>query len=220
MPYDEIVPHFLGTDAGSIERQDHGRGSRARLASYCLKDCVLVLLLLEKKMAVQNAFAFARFTHMTLGRFMGNKVQVLVYNTEIRYAIEQHYFVPYVTTEPILNAGNLTGGYVFDVLRGYYDIVATLDFASLYPNIIRGHNLCPMTLLPKAPHPLPPGLTDADVEEAPDGNRYVRPHILVGATPRNLTHVLNLRAELRKAGKEAMQLGSNLAFYIFFLFFY
>lgn len=33
---------------------------------------------------------------------------------------------------------------------GYYDRpVATLDFASLYPSIMMGHNLCYTTLLPK-----------------------------------------------------------------------
>jgi DNA polymerase delta subunit 1 len=42
------------------------------------------------------------------------------------------------------------GATVLDPIRGFYDCpITTLDFASLYPSIMMGHNLCYSTLVPK-----------------------------------------------------------------------
>ena len=42
------------------------------------------------------------------------------------------------------------GAYVLDPIPGFYQQpIATLDFASLYPSIMRAHNLCYTTLVNK-----------------------------------------------------------------------
>lgn len=44
--------------------------------------------------------------------------------------------------------GKFEGAFVLDPVRNFYEVpVATLDFASLYPSIMRAHNLCYSSLI-------------------------------------------------------------------------
>ena len=91
------------------------------------------------------------------------------------------------------------GAFVLDPQAGFHeDIVATLDFASLYPSEMRMHNMCPSTLLKSHAHAESLGLVRGrDYEEVASGFLFVCKSVKQGVLPRIETE---LHAE-RKAAK-------------------
>lgn len=62
--------------------------------------------------------------------------------------VEAMYVKEYVFNSFPAQVRAFDGATVLDPLPGFYtDPVATLDFASLYPSIMHGNNICPSTLL-------------------------------------------------------------------------
>jgi DNA polymerase delta subunit 1 len=82
----------------------------------------------------------------------------------------------------------------------YQTPIATLDFASLYPSIMRAHNLCYTTLLsPSQVARMKP----EDYETSPCGHSFVRAHIRVGLLPAILAELLDARSQAKKDMKKA-----------------
>lgn len=89
------------------------------------------------------------------------------------------------------------GAIVLDPLVGLYQaLIATLDFASLYPSLMRSHNLDARTLLESREHAYQQGLGDDDIQKWGD-YWWVRPHVCEGIAPRALTYLLEKRKQVR-----------------------
>ena len=63
----------------------------------------------------------------------------LIDSLVIRLADVQHVAVP--LTGSAEAEGQITGGYVHDVEAGLHPWIAVLDFKSMYPSIMIGHNI-------------------------------------------------------------------------------
>ena len=93
------------------------------------------------------------------------------------------------------------GATVLEPKAGFYNTpIATLDFASLYPSIMRAHNLCYTTLLsPEAAAKL----TDDQKEKSPCGHWFVRASVRKGLLPTILGELLTARSQAKKDMKNA-----------------
>ena len=138
MPYKEMFKKFM---QGPKERQEIG--------VYCVKDTDLPLALINKLAIVPNMVEMAKATWVPLS-FLTERGQGIKVFSQLLYQTRKENML--VIT---LNKGGDTvqepyeGATVLTAKKGaYMEIPITgLDFASLYPTIMRAHNLCHSTLV-------------------------------------------------------------------------
>lgn len=194
-----VSAHFLGDQKDDIHYtaisglQMGDRGTRRRLARYCIKDAQLPCQLFYKLTYLSKTVEMARVAGIPFRYTTQRGEQIKAISGLLRRAKENGYVIPVYEREPGGSNGvEYEGATVIEPVRGYYDIpIATLDFASLYPSIIMAHNLCYTTLLKTGP--LPVGMTDADVTTTPYGSRFVKPHVRKGLLPEMLAAFLGAR---------------------------
>lgn len=121
---------------------------RMDIAVYCIRDVDLPLKLLARLSTLENALEMANATCVPLEYLQTRGQQIRVYSQLIRKARELGFVAPDSDRDAPVPEGKYEGATVLNAERGaYFDIVSALDFASLYPSIIRAHNLCPSTLV-------------------------------------------------------------------------
>ena len=142
-----------------IDLQNGDATSRRRLAIYCLKDALLPIRLIDRLMIMINIVEMARVTGVPITYLLtrGQSVKGTLYSNTVPY--NNHSVLAQILREssvrdlilPVVKVGQsdqFEGATVIDPVRGYYrDPITTLDFASLYPSIMRAHNLCYTTLI-------------------------------------------------------------------------
>jgi DNA polymerase delta subunit 1 len=104
------------------------------------------------------------------------------------------------TAKKAVDGAKFQGATVLEPIKGFYrDPVSTLDFASLYPSIMRAHNLCYTTLLlPDEVHLVPP----EEVTTSPTGDKFVKASTRPGLLPLILTELLTKRKAAKKLMKQ------------------
>ena len=132
---DDVTPaqifEFQGKDA-------HHRGI---VAKYCIQDCRLCNILMDKLCVIPNEIGMAQTCCVPLSfiffRGQGIKVQSLV----ARQCRKDGYLMP--VREKDISGCSYKGATVLNANRGaHFYPVACLDFASLYPSCMLSHNLC------------------------------------------------------------------------------
>ena len=141
MDYREIPILQAGTDA-----------DRARLASYCVHDSVLLARLNTARAMLLEILQFATVFRIPPHwvYFRGQQVRFV---TQLADKARRTERLPMLLNHPSLGfsdvgQGTYEGATVNEPKRGFYrKPVATLDWKSLYPSIMIAHNLCPSTLV-------------------------------------------------------------------------
>ena len=140
MDYREIPVLHHGSDA-----------DRARLASYCVHDSYLLLLLNRARTMVLEVVQFASVFGIPCEWVYFRGQQVRFVAQLLRKAREEEG-VPMLLNVPsggfrgADEAGRFEGATVVEPVRGFYKApVVVCDWASLYPSIMRGYNLCHST---------------------------------------------------------------------------
>lgn len=196
-----VSVHFLGEQKedvppSSMYELQHGtKETRARIASYCLKDTYLPLKIFDKLNILINYSELARATYVPIDFFSTRGASIKVLSQIYREASLSGYLIPDydVTDEP----APYEGGFVMDPFRGFYsDPIAVLDFTSLYPSIIISKNLCYTTLLTKEQFGKVGGI------KSPTNNYFCSHETKEGILPRILKKLLKTRAETKKLLKQ------------------
>ena len=124
-----------------------GAVGRGQIVKYCQVDCDLVVYLLVRLCVLPNIFKMSEVTYTLVDDIANRGQQIKVFNMIARFANSLGYVLN------IIDVGwSTTNGYqgatVIEPTAGYYNTkIITLDFASLYPSIICGYNLCFSTLI-------------------------------------------------------------------------
>ncbi|CAM9102082.1 unnamed protein product [Ectocarpus sp. 8 AP-2014] len=125
------------------------------IAKYCYQDSGLVLKLLDKIKEVYDATEMAKLCTVPLTYIVGRGQQIkcmsLILNRIHGEFVCNYTPVKKKTTadgKQVLNEG-YKGASVIDAKKGFYekDPVVTMDFASLYPSIMRLKQLCYTTIV-------------------------------------------------------------------------
>ncbi|MFQ5719640.1 MAG: DNA polymerase II [Acidobacteriota bacterium] len=178
-----------GTDRGAAILEAF-RHDRQKFVDYNLKDARLVLDILDRLHLIELSVQRSRLTGMPPDR-----VTASIASFDFLYLSE---LTRRGIVAPTVDAGRplgeeTGGGQVLDPAPGLYRNVLVLDFASLYPSLIRTFNIDPLG------HVVRPGPED-DCIRAPNGASFRRPP---GILPSILDDLFPRRAAAKAAGDRA-----------------
>jgi len=144
--------------SASVSELDYGE-----LAAYCLNDSEITLELtrIDDDLVMKLITALSRISYMSLEDVSRQGVSSWIRSIMYCHHRKRNYFIPRAdeiqelkggtTTEAIIKGKKYKGATVVEPRPGVHFKVAVLDFASLYPSIIRNWNLgyetvrCPHT---------------------------------------------------------------------------
>ncbi len=137
MPVKEMFSRFREGDPDKL----------GEVAEYCIKDTELPHRIAEKLCLIQNLIEMAKATWVPLSYLSERGQQIKVYSQICRKARELGFMVPTMYSKATSD-DKYQGATVLDAQTGaYYGPITALDFASLYPSIMRAHNLCYSSLV-------------------------------------------------------------------------
>lgn len=160
MPYKEMFKKYKGTSA-----------DRREIGVYCVKDTDLPLKLVNKLAILPNMIEMAKATWVPAS-FLIERGQGIKVFSQIVYMTRRHDMLVVTLRKPKTPDEPYEGATVLGAKAGAYmeNPITGLDFASLYPTIMRAHNLCHSTLVIDAKYDNVPGVTYKEV----DGHRFVQ----------------------------------------------
>jgi len=196
---------------------------RQLIARYCIQDVVLVQLLTDKLQLLTNAIAMAQVCGVSLNdiitRGQSHKTKSMI----LRETAARGYIFPVfkrdqatghtmcfwhnkVVNSQQMETGNSGKGFkgatVLQAKAGLYkDPVVVLDFASLYPSVMRAYNLSQDTMVQSYEQAAKMGLQKEDVNESPNGFLFANKE--EGILPIILARLLGERKKAKKRMKEA-----------------
>lgn len=186
MPVREIFQRFHDGDPVKL----------GEVAEYCLKDTELPHRIAEHLCMLPNLLEMAKATWVPLSYLSERGQQIKVFSQVCRKARLLGFMVPTMRVDR--NAppeDQYQGATVLEAQTGaYYGPITALDFASLYPSIMRAHNLCYSTLVMDKRYLDLPGVT----------YETYGPHVFVQGVPSLLPEILNELAAFRKKAKRDM----------------
>ena len=223
---DAIGEHFLGQNKvdmpyAQIPIKFQTPEGRLELAVYCVQDSNLVLRLVRSQCKIVNVAAMANVTGVTPDDILNRGQGIRTITLMLKYAQESpvgspRLFMPRGEN----NEGGFKGAVVLPPLRGKYeDAVVCVDFASLYPSIMRAMNMSYETLVSRETIEKQGWVEDVDVRTVPDyvepapGRRlqivhnsancsFVTADVREGLLPKILRELLSERTRVKKEMKK------------------
>ena len=183
-----------------------GPTERAEIATYCVRDVELPLKLMRRLSTLENALQMANAVCCPIDFLQNRGQQIRVYSQLIRKARSLGFVCPDTERPKYGDAPpeKYEGATVLNANRGaYFDIISALDFASLYPSIIRAHCMCPSTLVLDPRYAEVEGIEYYEIETGAGVARFAQDVKCV------VPELLKELAEFRKTAKKDMAATSD-----------
>lgn len=159
---DNVCSELLGTKKIHIAYDDIPKyqqtpEGREFLAQYCVKDAWLPCQIIVKRCKLVNALQMSQVTGVPLTDILhrGQQIRTLLLMLQFVKARcrkdpeHPRWYLPDESAKKPPPIDGFEGAVVIRPLPGFYQTpVVTLDFASLYPSIMRAYNMCFSTLVP------------------------------------------------------------------------
>ena len=184
MPIKEMFTRFKDGDPDLL----------GEVADYCIKDTELPHRIAHKLCLIQNLIEMAKATWVPLSYLSERGQQIKVFSQLARKARELGFMIPTMYSKATSDE-KYQGATVLDAQTGaYYGPITALDFASLYPSIMRAHNLCYSSLVIDPRFANVPGVV----------YEQYGPYRFAQGVPSLLPAILNELAAFRKKAKRLM----------------
>ena len=170
-----VCEKFFGGKKDDVSYQDILEACKSRdphklgvIARYCYQDSWLVLRLVDKMKDVYNGMEMSKLCVVPLS-FIESRGQQVKCMSLILDRIYGSYVCNHVASEEEGVKGGYQGATVIDASAGFHvkDPVVCLDFASLYPSIMRWKNLCYTTYVLDSDFRAIEGVNYEDYETSP-----------------------------------------------------
>jgi len=170
-----------------------------KMADYCVRDTLLPIKLMHKLSTLTNQIEMSKVVCTPISYLNTRGQQIRCYSLLLKHAGNAGFVID--DMEKNMNRDAYVGATVLQPQKGAYvdRVVTCLDFASLYPSIMRAHLMCPSTIVLD------------DTYDHVDGVEYYRvettPGHVVSFAQVETAVVPNLLADLaawRKAAKKDM----------------
>lgn len=159
---DNVCAALLGTKKIHIAYEDipkHQKTPEGRmfLAQYCVKDAWLPCQIIVRRAKLINAIQMSQVTGVPLTEILHRGQQIRTLSLMLQFMkarcrrdrTHHRWFLPDESANKPPPSEGFEGAVVIRPLPGFYQTpVVTLDFASLYPSIMRAYNMCFSTLIP------------------------------------------------------------------------
>ncbi|CRG97181.1 DNA polymerase delta catalytic subunit, putative [Plasmodium gallinaceum] len=171
--------------------------SRKRIATYCIKDGVLPLRLIDKLLFIYNYVEMARVTGTPFVYLLTRGQQIKVTSQLYRKCKELNYVIPSTYIKVNTNE-KYEGATVLEPIKGYYiEPISTLDFASLYPSIMIAHNLCYSTLIKNNNEISELNDDDITVIQGKGNLKFVKKNVKKGILPLIVEELIEARKKVK-----------------------
>ena len=144
-----VAQHFLGTGKDDMPYEQipikfQNPEGRKEIADYCIKDAKLVIDLILHLKKVINLVQMAKVTGCSPTDIVQRGQGIRTITLMLDYCYEDNIFIPNSSK----SSDGFKGAVVLDPSSGFYtDPVICVDFASLYPSIMRAMNMCYSTIV-------------------------------------------------------------------------
>ena len=186
---------------------------RAKIAEYCVQDTVLPLRLLRHLVILENMVEMAKATHVPIDWLIFKGQQIKVFSLITKKARELGYLCPSKPKDVKEEGGKYQGATVLEAKVGaHWNVITCLDFASLYPSIMRAHTMCHSTVvLDEARYGNLPGIeyTLVQVEEGKPPVKFAQVPTEKTVMPALLADLAMYRKKARKEQKAALDRGDS-----------
>ena len=194
---DDEAKHKMDVDASNMDEEWANRPDE--VLAYCVRDAELPLDILGAIQAVRRKEAVAAVAKVPFETAANGSTSQLIDSLVIRLADREHVAVP-LTGSAEAKEGQITGGYFHDVEAGLHPWIAVLDFKSMYPSIMIGHNICYTTRIDPA-QPDPPA--EGRYHTSPIESKFRLAEDRKGMVPALLEDLMAQRDEHKAAIKVA-----------------
>lgn len=178
---------------------EQGAHARGAIAVYCQVDCDLVVLLLERLNVVANTIQMSQVCNTLADDVCNRGQQIKTYNLISRFASARQYILN-VRDSGWDATATYEGATVLEPTLGYYEVpVVTLDFASLYPSLMRAYNLCHSSLVLDEAYKAIPGIKYGRYDIG--GKTWTFQETTPGVLPEILKSLLDARKGMKKKMK-------------------
>lgn len=190
-----------------IFRMQHlGSKERCIVAKYCLKDCRLVSLLINKLEVVTKNIEMANVCYVPLGYLFTRGQGIKLFSLNLKDYRRFNYVFP-VVRKPDEDLGSYEGAIVFNPIPNVsYQAYAVKDFASLYPSSIIHKNMSHETKVVDEEYDNLPGVEYFNAQFIDNDNninyrRFAKTDKL-GVVPTILQNLLKERKAVKKQMKD------------------
>jgi DNA polymerase delta subunit 1 len=195
-------------EIATLNMNEYGR---KRLVAYVKRDAELAVSILRQGASLLSYMEMARVTGLNISSTFERGQMIRFWSLLLRYCRRAGVIVPSLAMRG--DSQMQEGSYVMMPEVGYYtqDAVAVLDFASLYPSIIIGHNLSYDTIVRKEDTvKLDPN--DWEAGMGPEECYFVKPHVKKGIVPAILEQLISERKRVKELMQETTDPGMRLIY--------
>ena len=195
---DQADKHKMDVDASKMDEEWANRPDV--VLEYCIRDAALPLDILSELQVIRRKEAVAAVAKVVFDTAANGSTSQLIDSLVIRLADSEGVAVP-LTGSAQAKEGQITGGYVHEVAAGLHPWIAVLDFKSMYPSIMIGHNICYTPRIDPVQTDQPS--ENEQVHTAPTGARFRHQSVRKGLVPSLLEDLMAQRDEHKSALKLA-----------------
>ncbi len=191
----DIFRFFNGTSA-----------ERALVAKYCIKDCTLINLLIDKLCVVTNNIEMANVCYVPMSFLFTRGQLIKLFSLCLKNYMDTGYLFP-VLKKPDDKSPSYEGAIVFDPEANVeYEALAVKDYASLYPSSIIHKNMSHETIIKLDKYDNIPDITYFNAQFKDHDNsiqhrRFAKVGDELGVVPKTLRNLIAERNAVKKVMK-------------------